>query len=182
MDDEERRKLELPDRRKTTYADLEKKIDEHAEHLEERISNWIRRGLVAYAIIAFFCTVALIGFGFVLAEQQDTSDQLATLVDQNEQTAKDIQQQRADSTRISCENTNQRNVNTSAQLTALSKADEDQRKTEAGKKEVRRRRDVTLSLIDALSPVQNCDYLVDVVLGKVEPTPVPTPPKPTETP
>src|SRR4051794_5044631 len=69
-DTEERRRLELPDRRKQTYASLEKRIDTHVAYLEAKLSKWIRRGLIAFSVIALACTLALIGYGAALHSVQ----------------------------------------------------------------------------------------------------------------
>lgn len=71
MSMEERRKLGLPDRRKQTYASLEKLIDDHAEYLDAKLSRWIKLGLLAFSIIAMFCILGLVGYGVVLREIQN---------------------------------------------------------------------------------------------------------------
>ena len=63
---EERRKLELPDRRKHTYDSLVRRIDDHADHIEAQLQKWIKRGLIACSIIAIFCVLGLLGYGIVL--------------------------------------------------------------------------------------------------------------------
>lgn len=131
---DERRRLELPDRRKHTYEELEVKLDAYINKIETRLSRWLRRGLIAFAIIGVACVVALAGFGIVLRQ---------------------IQQQRYDF----CVSQNERRTNTTATLVAAAKEDEDDRKTEAGKAEVRRRRDVTLGLIQAIAPNQDCSAI-----------------------
>ena len=74
----ERRRLELPDRRKHTYASLEKRIDDHADHIEGSLAKWIRRGLVAFTIISVGCILALIGYGIILREIQDQRHEACT--------------------------------------------------------------------------------------------------------
>lgn len=71
MSMEERRQLGLPDRRKQTYASLEKLIDDHAEYLDAKLSRWIKRGLAAFSVIAIGCVLGLLGYGFVLREIQN---------------------------------------------------------------------------------------------------------------
>lgn len=152
-DDDRRRRMALPDRRRHTYDALEKKLDHHLEIIEDRFERWFKRGLAAFVIIALCSTAALIGFGINLNQIKDNRERY---------------------TRTECENTNKRNHDTSAQLTEAAQADIDKRHTQAGKDEVTRRRDVTLALIDALAPVRNCDYEVDLAMGRVKPTPTPT--------
>lgn len=167
-EEENRRKLNLPDRRQHTYDELAKRLDEHiekhekaleeqakehdkaikqyAQHSEDRLSRFFSKALIAFAVIGLISAGSLFGFGVVLQNQSEASD--------------DIQTQREESIRTACEDTNKRHDDTSAQLVMLADADEAKRKTEAGKAEVRRRRDVTLALIDAISPHQDCDKLV----------------------
>jgi hypothetical protein len=153
--DNGRRQMGLPDRRKNTYENLEKKLDHHLELIEARFERWFRRGLIAFAVTALCSGAALVGFWINLGEIKETRE---TYV------------------RTSCEATNKRNSDTSGQLTALAQEDADQRKTQAGKDEVYRRRDVTLALIDALQPHQNCNYEVKLAEGEATPTPTPRPP------
>jgi hypothetical protein len=153
----ERRRMDLPDRRKNTYEDLEKKLDGHIDQIEEKFDRWFRRGLIIIALIGLCCAAALGGVYLVLGEVAET---------------------RRDFTRSQCEAQNKHNRDTSAQLTALALQDEKERKTEEAKEEVRRRRDVTLALIDALAPEQDCDYLVKLAVGEATPTPVPEPTPP----
>jgi hypothetical protein len=114
--------------------------------------------LVAFAIIGGTSFVALFLYGQVLAQVKDT---------------------RMDFVRSTCMSQNKTHDDTYSALVAAAAKDEADRKTEAGKAEVRRRRDVTLGLIDLLAPKQDCEYLVKLSVGEAEPTPVPTIPKPT---
>jgi hypothetical protein len=154
MTEERRKKMDLPDRRANTYEALSNRLDAHVKKSEDHLSRWIRRGLVAYAIIGIACAVALVGFGIALDRITDNRELFV---------------------RAECEKTNQRNTDTSNQLIGLAAEDAQNRKTAAGKIEVQRRRDVTLALIDALAPVEDCDYQVDLALGRVTPTPTPSP-------
>jgi precorrin-2 methylase len=54
--------LLYPDRRKHGYKELENKLDRHAEEIKSRLEKFIRRGLVAFAIIGIFTALALFGF------------------------------------------------------------------------------------------------------------------------
>lgn len=104
--------------------------------LKEELHHFFRRMFIVVAIIGITSTLGLVGYGFALRE---------------------IQQQRLEV----CRNNNSRHDNTYAKLIALSAVDEAERKTEAGKAEVRRRRDVTLGLIDALAPHIDCAKVVE---------------------
>jgi hypothetical protein len=152
----------LPDRRQNTYEALEKKLDGHISAIEEKFDRWFRRGLIIMAFIGLCCAAAIGGTWIALGEIQDTREEFV---------------------RSQCESQNKHNKDTSAQLIGLAALDEKRRKTEAGKEEVRNRRDVTLALIEALAPKQDCDFLVRVASGKATPTPEPSPiPSPTLSP
>lgn len=154
--EEQRKPLGLPDRRANTYEALERRLDAHIHKIEARFQRWFLLGLIAFALIGLTSTAALIGFGINLHN---------------------IKENRELFVRNECETTNKRNKDTSQGLILAAQEDIEHRDTAAGKLEVQRRRDVTLALIDLLAPLQNCDYLVDVALGRATPTPVPTPRK-----
>lgn len=129
---EERRKLGLPDRRKQTYASLEKLIDDHAEYLDEKLSRWIRRGLIAFSIIAAFCVLGLIGYGVVLREIQNQRHEACK--GQNERHDHTVNLFKAESAKLIKKHPEQ--ANAVAESTAAN-----------------------LRIIDALTPRQNCDKL-----------------------
>jgi hypothetical protein len=165
-----RRSMELPDRRKNTYASLERRLDEHLEEIENRFKRWLIRGLAAFAVMGIACTIALVGFGIVLGQIKDT---------------------REDFVRSNCESQNEQHDNTSKALIAAAANDIKKAKNHEGTsqgpvsvQEIENRRDVTLALIDALRPKQDCEFLVKLSVGDATPTPVPTivPPTPTQTP
>lgn len=137
--------LNGPERRKG-QQELVEHFDEHADSIEARFQRFVKKALIGFAVIGLTSALALIGYGFVLREQGKI--------------VADIQTQRENSLRSLCEDQNKRHDDTSKKLTDAAAKDEAARKTEAGKAEVRRRRDVTLALIDALSPHQDCDELV----------------------
>lgn len=151
MSDESR--LGLPDRRKNTYEALEQRLDEHIDQIGRRFERWFRRGLIAYAIIAMTSAVALAGFGYSLAHEKSKNLQL-------------------------CENQNTRHDNAITGLMVGSNLDQENATTEAAKAEIRRRRDVTIDIIDSLAPKVNCENPKDLPL--IEPV-VTAPPKPTPT-
>jgi hypothetical protein len=68
---DERRRLDIPDRRIHSYEQLEEHLDERIDSIEDHISKWIRRGLIAFGTIGIAVTLALIGFGFLLREVND---------------------------------------------------------------------------------------------------------------
>lgn len=162
-DDENRRSLQLPDRRKNTYEELEKRLDAHIGQIEKRVESWVRRGLIAFAVIGLCCTLALLGFGYLLRNEANTAQRL-------------------------CDNQNKRHDNAITVLMVGSDQDQANAPTEAAKAEVRRRRDVTVGLLDSVAPKVDCEDPGTVKLIQPQipapplpPTPTPTP-MPTETP
>jgi hypothetical protein len=149
--------------RRKGYTDLEDRID-------RRFHKRFRGMLLAFSIIGITSAIALAGFGILLQDQKDTADRLAILVKQNEEFSIEIQTQRQAAVLRSCQETNDRNRDTSARLNAAAAKDIASRDTEAEKNEVRRRRDVTLGLIDALVPLRDCQQIVKEAVQ--EPPPV----------
>lgn len=141
-----------PDRRKEDYDQLDQKIDERFNGLTTRLARFISKALWGFAVLGIACAIGLFGFGVVLHREGLN--------------ANEIQKQRKATILRACNEQNDQHDDTYNQLVALAKADEAQRKTEAGKREVRRRRDVTLALIDALAPHQNCKKLVTDAVTK----------------
>jgi len=84
------------------YDDPNKALNEHIVANDKRLTRFFRGAIIAFAFIGVLTSVALVGFGVVLKEQQHTADKLAALVKSNQQFAKDIQQQRRDSIRDAC--------------------------------------------------------------------------------
>lgn len=158
--------MNLPDRRANTYESLEKRLDEHIERIEDRFHKRFRGMLIAFSLIGITSAVALGGFSIVLEEQQEHTDRIEQLAEENKALSQEIQAQRKDSIRALCEDQNARNKGTSQALIDAAQKDIDSRTTEAEKVENRRRRDVTLALIDALAPVQDCDKVVAEAVPK----------------
>jgi len=146
------------------YDDANAALGRHIEENDERLKKFFTRALISIAIVGFFTTASLVGFGIVLNEQQNTQDQLQKTQDQltilvanNKKSAADIQQQRKDSIRNSCEETNTRYIGSRDALIKGSDEDQKNAANEAARVEIRRRRDVTLALLKALQPYKNCD-------------------------
>lgn len=150
----------LPDRRENTHAELMEAFENHIGRTEARLHRFFKRALIAIAVIGIACAVSLFGFGIVLDEQQQTSDQLEQLVKQNKQFALDIQQQRREAILESCTAQNARHDGSVKALVDGSNLDQKNAPNAAARKEIRRRRDVTIALLDALAPVQNCQKLI----------------------
>ena len=149
------------------YDDPNKALNEHIVANDKRLTRFFRGAIIAFAFIGILTTVALVGFGVVLNEQQDTADKLEALVKsnqaltlQNKRFAEDIQQQRRDSIRDACVAQNKRHDGSVAALVKGSDEDQANAPNEDARKEIRRRRDVTIALLDALAPVQDCEKLV----------------------
>lgn len=99
---------------------------------EEVLQRWIKRMTIFMAIFGMCSAVALGGFGYIL--RQDAKERIAA-----------------------CEERNDRH---DAAIKALvDGSDQDQRNApnEAARKEIRRRRDVTIGIIDGIAPKVNCD-------------------------
>lgn len=154
-DEAEHRDPKRPGRRNSDTIGLE--LDAFVEQTNRRLRRIFIGALVAISVIGLATTVSLIGFGIVLRQQQRTQDQLAIVVKQNQKTARDIQNQRKDTIRTNCEQTNARYTGTRDALKKGSDLDQKNAPNAAARKEIRRRRDVTLSLLRVLSPFRNCD-------------------------
>lgn len=152
---DERRKMNIPDRRKNTYRALENKVDEYFDHIEARLSRFFTKALFIFATISLTSAFALLGFGIVLGNQRDTNDKLKDQVKANRRLGLAIQEQRRNFILDSCREQNRRNRNTKRTLRLGADIDQRNAPFEA-RAEIRRRRNVTLGLIDALAPVQNC--------------------------
>lgn len=151
------------------YDSANEKLDAHIEENDRRLRRFFIGAMIAFSIIGLACTISLIGFKITLDEIQDT---------------------RKDFVRSNCISQNEQHDNTYKALQAAAQHDitqaENDETTSQGKvtaDEIRSRRDVTLGLIDALRPKQDCEYLVKLSTGEATPTPVATlPPPPTSTP
>jgi hypothetical protein len=127
---EERRRLELPDRRKNTYKLLEQRLDEHFGYLQALLTKWIKRGLIAYAIVAVACALALLGYGIILKEIQHQRHQVCT--NQNERHDRSLRLFEVAAAQLAREHPEQ--------------ADQ-----------IRENREFNIRIINSLAPRQNCD-------------------------
>jgi hypothetical protein len=143
----DRRQPATEGRREEDVDALDKKLDSKFGVLRDRLERFIRRATLGFAVLGIACAVGLFGFGLVLKRETENSD--------------DIQAQRKNFVEQSCKEQNERHDKTYSALVAAAAADEAKRTTEAAKAEVRRRRDVTLGLIDALAPKQDCAKLIE---------------------
>lgn len=119
--------------------------------LKAEIHHFFLRIWIVLILIGTVCTVALGGFGYLLYEQkQDAIER--------------------------CESTNIRHDNAASALIAGSNEDQLKAKTEEAREEIRRRRDVTMFLINAISPKTDCDHPDEVkALPIVTPIPEESP-------
>lgn len=119
--------------------------------LKGELHHFFRQIWSVTILIGVVCTVALGGFGYLLRDQQQDD-------------------------KARCENQNTRHDNAISALIAGSNQDQLNAKTEAARVEIRRRRDVTIGLIDYLAPKTDCDHPVKVkALPTVTPIPEETP-------
>lgn len=100
--------------------------------LKGELRYFFRRIWAIVILIGVVCVLALGGFGYLLREQQQES-------------------------RERCRNQNVRHDNAIYALIAGSNQDQLNAKTEETRAEIRRRRDVTVALIDAISPETDCN-------------------------
>lgn len=106
------------------------------DQLKAELHHFFRLVWAVIIAIGVTSTLALVGYGFALREVQNQRREVCTM-------------------------NNKRHDDTYAALTKEAAADEAARPTEKGKAEVRRRRDVTLGLIDLLAPKVDCDTVVE---------------------
>lgn len=120
------------DRRTNLLAPVRDRFDEHVERIEGWLHMWCRRVLIGFAIIGLTSFVALAGFGYVLTQERQRVQEL-------------------------CEARNIRHDNAIIALKIGSDEDQAKAPNEAARAEIRRRRDVTISLIDNVQPKVDCD-------------------------
>lgn len=144
----ERRKLDIPDRRQHTYEELAKKLDEHTTAVEKRLHRFFAKALAIFAIIGISSAVALFGFSIVLSEVKET---------------------RREFVRATCEAQNKRHDKTIAKFKQASKESIERNPQFAD--EIREGEKYNLEIIDALAPRQNCKKLSDVSVGDAKPPP-----------
>lgn len=161
-DEEDQRDPSNPGRR--DYDDLAKKVTVYIDKTDHRLHRFFVGAIIAFSIIGLATSASLVGFSIVLNAQKDTADQLEKLVESNRQFAKDIQAERRDSIARSCKQQNARNKATKDALVAGSDEDQANAANEAARAEIRRRRDVTLALIDALAPAEDCKAAVEAAV------------------
>lgn len=126
------------------YRELAEKIDSHTRKIETRFRRWFIIGLTAFSCIALTSSAALVGYGILLSQQNTLTRQ--------------IQDQRKDSIRRACTDQNTRHDGTGY---ALRLAQKDAIKDHPEqKKEIDKQTEVSLGLIDALAPHQDCDAIV----------------------
>lgn len=116
----------------TDIPDRRVQVDEHAEEVEKRFEKFFKKALIAIAFVGITSTIALGGFGYVLVQQNN---------DRKE----------------ACQARNTRHDNAVNALIVGSNLDQQNATTEASKVEIRRRRDVTLAIIDGVAPKVDCD-------------------------
>ena len=146
--DKERRRLDIPDRREHTYADLEKRLDEHVTSIEKRLHSFFMKALFIFAIIGITSATALFGFTITLSQVKETRRAFVreTCVEQNKRHDKTIAKFRA------------------AARAAIKRSPEFAKEIRAGIQD-------NVDIIDALAPKQDCKKLGDVSVGEAKPPP-----------
>lgn len=99
-----------------------------------KFQRFYRNALIAIAVIGVSSGVALAGFAYVLVQQRNAVKE-------------------------ACANRNEQHDNAINSLIEGSDIDQQNALTEETKAEIRRRRDVTIGLIDAVAPKRDCDDL-----------------------
>lgn len=134
------------------YDDANEKLDAHIRENDRRLRRFFVGAIVAFSIIGLACTASLIGFGIVLVELTDT---------------------RKDFTRSVCTAQNSRHDET---VKTFNEAKEDAIKKHPEQKQaIDESVEANVRIINALVPIQDCEYLVDLSVGDATPTPAKTP-------
>ena len=115
------------------------------KELKKELRHFFRQIWVIVILIGMVCALALGGFGCLISNQKEEA-------------------------LTRCQNQNIRHDNAITALIVGSNQDQLNAKTEEARVEIRRRRDVTIDLIDAIAPKTDCDNPV-----KVKPLPTVTP-------
>lgn len=146
---EERRKLGLPDRRKNTYEELERKLVEEIKEITDWLRSLVRKGIIAISILGLACALALVGYGYLLRQQHKTTDE--------------IQSQRKEFVRRTCVDQNKRHDKTLRVLSHI--VDVAEHKHPELRKAYEDSRAQNLLLINALAPKQNCVVAVKAAIA-----------------
>jgi hypothetical protein len=145
MTDTERRKRE---RRIETLAALQIYVENYLHRIENRFSKWLRRGLIAFGIIALACTLALIGSGILIKRIQDTRRNFVI-------TNCTAQNKRHDKALLYFRAATARSIKRNPQFA----------------KQIKESMNDSKNIIIALAPKQNCKRLAKVALGEANPPP-----------
>lgn len=140
--------MELPDRRKNTYRELEKRVDRHLDAMEVRLHRFFMKALAIFAVIGMTSAIALFGFGINLRQIKET---------------------RKDFVYDSCTAQNKRHDNTVNQFYMVAADYKKKHPKEAAL--IDESVKSNLQLIDSLAPKQNCKKLSEVAVGESVPPP-----------
>jgi hypothetical protein len=130
----------------TGYNELKNKIQKMAEKNEARLHRWLVLGLAAFVIVGLSSTAAIVGLTILLGKQKHVTTE--------------IQAQRKDTIRKNCQDQNKRHDRTLARLDTAEKNAEKHAKTLRRKMKIRNNTEISIGLIDALAPRQNCKAVV----------------------
>lgn len=137
---------------KEGYKELARKFDAHSAKIERRFHRWFVTGLIVFAFMGAACTAGLIGFSVLLSKQSHFTQE--------------IQHQRKTAIGAGCEDQNDRNATTITKLNEAVKNEEKKHKSLKAKMKVRNNAEVSIGLINALAPHQDCKQLVREATGK----------------
>jgi hypothetical protein len=145
---EDRRKLHIPDRRKHAYEDLVQRLDEHTDATNRRLHSFFAKALAIFTIIGITSALALFGFGLTLNNFRTIRKNFVrdTCVAQNKRHDRTIAKFKAATNR------------------AVKRTPKFARAIRAGERD-------NLSIIDALAPKQDCVKLSKVSVGEAKPPP-----------
>lgn len=136
------------------HDELTDELTKHAQRIEARLSRFFFRALLAFAVIGITSAGSLFGFAAVLRAYNDVGQQ--------------IQAQRKVYVKQTCKATNKRHKEAVSALITGSTSDIKAATTEAQRNDIRRRRDVTLALLDAIAPLQNCKAQAKTAVKEVK--------------
>lgn len=136
--------------------EIEEGYKQRAEDNAKAISDLATRTFVILAVMVAIFLATAAAFTVLQVRKVDKADQATFKAEQASQLARAIQEQRRDSTLITCEDSNDRNHDATDQLDAIIAHIKDpERRARA-----QANRDTTVLLINALVPLRNCKKVV----------------------
>jgi hypothetical protein len=140
------------ERRKNPDAHVDEKIDEEMEAVKHDLRRFFNWGIAILAIVGLTTAASIFGFGILLTEQGKQNDKIASQQLQ-------IQNQRRDAIRNTCEDQNTRHDNTVAKFEAAAQEETKNHPEQAA--QIQESIQANLQIIDALVPKQDCEALIN---------------------